>query len=150
MSKTSIEQSKRLLELGLNPESADMYYIRNWGEYYARFNEDNYIGDKVCPCWSLGALLKLLPYKFVETDKSKFSKEFVNYNSIAGDFEATFRIEFDRKEDGYRVNYSSTYCDNYGYDDNETIPSYVERKPTLFEAVYELIVWLLENEYKIN
>lgn len=58
---TSIEQSKKLLELGLNPESADMYFIRCYGNYYAHFNEEGHIGEKFGPCWSLTALFEILP-----------------------------------------------------------------------------------------
>lgn len=50
---TSIEQSQRLLELGLKPETADMYI----------FDDEVYIGkpnvDDI-PAWSLHRLLRLL------------------------------------------------------------------------------------------
>ena len=41
MNYTSIEQSKKLLKLGLNPESSDM--------------------ECGIPCWSVGALFEILP-----------------------------------------------------------------------------------------
>ena len=62
---TSIEQSKRLIELGLDVSTADMDYIpiinleneydiqvNNWNNEH----EDNWI-----PAWSLSALLELIP-----------------------------------------------------------------------------------------
>lgn len=65
---TSIEESKRLLELGIDPKSADMYY------QYAPNSEKLYIipqigspsivrlyGKECIPAWSLDGLLKLLP-----------------------------------------------------------------------------------------
>lgn len=65
---TSIEESNRLLELGINPESADMHY------QYAPNSEKLYVipqignpsivrlyGKECIPAWSLGALLELLP-----------------------------------------------------------------------------------------
>lgn len=73
---TTIEQSKRLVELGLNPKSADMFYLDNskarvpiLGEYkifsissIKHINSDELISiDMQIPCWSLGALLDVLP-----------------------------------------------------------------------------------------
>ena len=56
MNYTSKEQSKKLIELGLSPETADMYYEddisivvgHSWHERHT-------------PCWSVGALLGVLP-----------------------------------------------------------------------------------------
>lgn len=62
MAYTTIEQSKKLIELGLDPSTADMYYIF-----------DTFIGDiggvefgkpeepEDIPCWSLDALLEVIP-----------------------------------------------------------------------------------------
>ena len=51
---TTLEQSKKLLELGLKPETADMYI----------FDDEVYIGkpnvDDI-PAWSLHRLIELLP-----------------------------------------------------------------------------------------
>ena len=61
-SYTTIEQSKRLAEI-LPIESADMYY-RDW----KRATKDIRIAHvgtahkKDLPCWSLAALLKIIPY----------------------------------------------------------------------------------------
>lgn len=67
---TSIEQSKKLLELGLNHESADMtypWYIEDDGD---KFEDGHQITTPVIgkstwrgyiPCWSLAALLDVLP-----------------------------------------------------------------------------------------
>lgn len=69
---TTREQSQRLLELGLKPETADMYI----------FDDEVYIGkpniDDI-PAWSLHRLIKL--YKDVE-DTSMWSLENVNYNRL--------------------------------------------------------------------
>ena len=57
---TSIEQSQRLLELGLKPETADMYI----------FDDEVYIGkpnvDDI-PAWSLHRLLCMLDYDNAST-----------------------------------------------------------------------------------
>ena len=72
---TSREQSKKLLELGLNPETADMW----WAGYTV--DEEEKWGDKPSfekgmyqniPCWTLGALLKLIPnYQLQTQDNHK-------------------------------------------------------------------------------
>jgi len=71
MNYTTIEQSKKLLELGLNPESADMYYP--W----------DFENGKLCEipiaknlgfleCWSLGALLNLMPDILFTKEKNMY------------------------------------------------------------------------------
>ena len=61
-SYTDIEQSKKLTEI-LPLESADMYwYLATKGNPKAMFNEGyNEYGDCELPCWSLSALLDVLP-----------------------------------------------------------------------------------------
>ena len=65
MNYTSIEQSKKLVELGLNPDTADMWWIPlNWQltEYYIEVKQDCINTPKnPIPCWSLGALLEMMP-----------------------------------------------------------------------------------------
>lgn len=53
---TSIEQSKKLLELGLPAESANMVYIN--GDYLALI--DGTLEANDIPCWSVGALESLI------------------------------------------------------------------------------------------
>lgn len=69
---TTKEQSQRLLDLRLKPETADMYI----------FDDEVYIGkpniDDI-PAWSLHRLIEL--YKDVE-DISLWSLEYVNYNRL--------------------------------------------------------------------
>ncbi len=63
MQVTSIEQSKRLVELGISPNTADMTYIA--GELrkgYAPVDRDDYI-----PTWSLSRLLELMPISYQMT-----------------------------------------------------------------------------------
>ena len=60
MNYTSIEQSKKLLELGLSPETADMFYIEGSSAIginvpFVKESEMNRI-----PCWSVGALIKVI------------------------------------------------------------------------------------------
>ncbi len=69
---TSLEQSKKLMELGIDINTADMHYstwtILNEGEYILSPNQGETIeelqedyGNQVIPAWSLSALLRLMP-----------------------------------------------------------------------------------------
>lgn len=75
---TSIEQSKKLIELGIDVNTADMYYsdvpVREWidiskgthvvfkSQIFAIENLRNHeIGKGDIPAWSLSALLELIP-----------------------------------------------------------------------------------------
>lgn len=85
---TSLEQAKHLFEIGINPESADMWYgelatgiiIPIVGDYAfeMRCREAKYYLKQsykmVSPCWSLSALLELMPYDYTlqKTSDSKF------------------------------------------------------------------------------
>lgn len=65
---TTLEQSKRLLELGVKPETADMYYWYEGNPYYCPYSLK--LQDKVMPyelreedvpSWSLSRLLEMMP-----------------------------------------------------------------------------------------
>ena len=69
---TSFKQSKKLIELGIDINTADMHYstwtILNGGEYILSPNQGETIeelqedyGNQVIPAWSLSALLRLMP-----------------------------------------------------------------------------------------
>ena len=67
---TTLEQSKKLVEAGLNPNTADMYYYidelsliyddASYSDIVDLFNLDG-MDDNLTPCWSLGALIGLMP-----------------------------------------------------------------------------------------
>lgn len=89
---TTIEQSQRLLDLGLKPETADMsYYILDdepvltigMAQAYREILKGGKIVKKqnaeIIPAWSLHRLIEL--YKDVE-DTSMWSLEYVNYNRL--------------------------------------------------------------------
>lgn len=68
---TTVEQSKKLVKLGLNPDTADMHYfdrlIHNVDDKrisldsYSIALEHTYDANDILPCWSLGALMDLMP-----------------------------------------------------------------------------------------
>lgn len=59
---TSIEQSERLIELGLDVNTADMYNVPYFGSDECRYCISQPMTAPNCsPAWSLAALLKLMP-----------------------------------------------------------------------------------------
>ena len=63
---TSIEQSERLLALGLKKETADMVHyrsssIQNWGIFAKPWRNDYKGSQWYYPAWSLGRLTEMLP-----------------------------------------------------------------------------------------
>ena len=124
MNYTSIEQSKKLLELGLSPESADACYDVGAGQTKAHiecenftsyFTNDEYpeLKDRYVPCWSIGALLEMMPIEFA------LSREHI------------------KGEIKYRTSYLFEESCESGYFEGH---SYLD-------ACYKTVVWLLENNY---
>ena len=63
---TNLEQSKKLIELGFSSKTADMHY-HHYQDKTGRIRKDGDIPSFMMhtihdvPCWSLSALLKLMP-----------------------------------------------------------------------------------------
>lgn len=90
-SYTDIEQSKKLAEI-LPIESADSHYVRNITDFmgnsvegkwscpkygkpksdYASYIVQNFSSYEVIPCWSLAALLNILPKNYGRYTKSLY------------------------------------------------------------------------------
>lgn len=116
---TTIEQSKKLLELGIDRKTSDMYY---WcgsdlriGGYRAQDEELD------IPAWSLSALLELMPTK--------------DYNVC---WDLTFG-SFDN-DDNYIPKYNCSYIEA----DNVSTPMWFNEDCPL-DAAFEMVVWLKEN-----
>lgn len=91
---TDVKQSKKLAEI-LPLESADMHYA-TWtilnGEFIVSPNQGSTIedlqedyGNQIIPCWSLAALIELLPNKIVVNNENyflNFTKNNVEYRGI--------------------------------------------------------------------
>jgi len=95
---TSLEQSKKLIELGVDVDTSDMVYLRSYfedegeynllvGSYHEGYMEKDdgtliQIFDEHIPAWSLAALIDILP-RFIEFKGDKyylrFMKEYVEY-----------------------------------------------------------------------
>lgn len=127
---TSIKQSKKLLELGLNYETADMFYDgiqdlykekvynipENGSSITVRtghiITERGIKNNLLLPCWSLGALLNLIPLP-------------VLFMEITGGC-ITWVCEA-HKLDG-KIIHAKVGID-------------------IIEAIYNMMIWLLENNY---
>lgn len=60
---TSIRQSKHLIELGIDPKTADMWHSITYGMVIADrpFDGSGQPDGEFVPAWSLGALLTIVP-----------------------------------------------------------------------------------------
>lgn len=145
---TSIEQSKKLLELGLKAESADMHYgnfcskglgycsqyragltpyireVEIYEEIKKEYHIDKYDGIvawEVLPCWSVGALLELMPKMFYIEGKDDL-------------IEVALLLAKDQ------VIYEYTE-----YDDNYEV--FRSKIGNFIDCLYETVCWLLQNNY---
>ena len=83
---TSIEQSKKLIELGVDVNTADIYYdVNSYGIQSKPEVAIGKISSKDIPAWSLTALIELLPNKIVVNNEKyflHFTKNKVEYIGI--------------------------------------------------------------------
>ena len=128
MIATNLEQSKKLVELGIDTSTADMW----WSDRFVYYNptpivgiatEKNTLysfkwGNEEIPAWSLSALLELLP-PHIDSYDLNINK----YNEEWG-----------------------VYYEGYFEDFNVTYLKKVEEK-TLIDATFEMVCWLKENKY---
>ena len=145
MNYTSIEQSKKLLKLGLNLESADMswhhkrvhYEISDtWNPQLSAYKDITHpaenrlretLNQEVLPCWSVGALLELIP-KEIEYESNNYKDRYY------------FTIWHDRI---YYIGHNRRHipgCFDF------THISYGEKR-TLIEALIIMIEALIKNGY---
>lgn len=121
MNYTTIEQSKKLLELGLKPDTADMYWM-DWKRDTNSITIPNIKGvidEKDLPCWSVGALFELLPIAIWNEDT-----------------EDSFYLFFTKDND---TEYSISYNNDYENPFVET--------GELLNVLVKTIEWLLINKY---
>ena len=130
---TSLEQSKKLIELGIDINTADMHYstwtILNEGEYILSPNQGETIeelqedyGNQVIPAWSLSALLELIPPYLGEF---KDGIDFGFSKAINGKWYSAYYIKLD---------------DNGLASFNKTVTG-----DTAIDAAFEMVCWLKEN-----
>lgn len=116
---TTVEQSKKLLELGIKPETADMihYYLSN-NNPSSLIAIDKEIAKKnfhltdsqityVTPCWSLAKLFSMIPPEISDGDNKSYFRKYDSGNV------------------GYEGNYLTVVTHN----------------------IFDLIVWLIQNNF---
>ena len=122
---TSIEQSKRLIELGIDANSADMVYHKNLeGTYNLRVV--NNILEYDIPAWSLSALLELMPSYLFEFERGIDLNLYPSINRKVWLCSYMPNVIENMKTDKFK---QITHADN------------------LVDAAYEMIIWLKENNY---
>ena len=128
---TDLPQSKKLAEI-LPLESADMFY---WCGEDVRFGNYKTMDlDFDIPCWSLAALMNLLPSEF--TEKGEYS-------------ETTYRIDIRKYAltddvDIYQIAYGNYHWHEDGSCSWSDMVNSGE-KEELIDAVFQMICWLKEN-----
>ena len=75
---TSIEQSKKLLSLGLDPSTADMHYEDCTETFKLHASPSEYGYEYNIPAWSLAALLELMPLYNGRTPRLAWCKGLYN------------------------------------------------------------------------
>jgi hypothetical protein len=134
---TSINQSKKLIELGLSVDTADMWWVKHY--LIAKNQEldkpsDDEIND-VFPAWSLSALTNLLPSKF--TEKGKYSE--TTYNIDIRKYALTEDVDL------YQIAYGNYTFHEEGNSSWKDMINTGE-KENLIDAVFEMVCYLLENK----
>ena len=133
---TSIEQAKHLIKLGLNPNTADMYWSRctitdfsdgklkvSYAVEPCNISQAKHTKDDIS-CWSLGALLEAMPKEITDEYDSKGCLGMSTlYNSSWG----------------WVIYYSNADADCQALHE--------EQADTLLEATYNMVIWLLEEGY---
>lgn len=128
---TSIEQSLKIIELGIDINTADMFYSnRVGGNNYPLPIESKMnlpLLSQEIPAWSLSALLKLIPKHILRKDKIHYGQTFI----------PSFRWEI-------------TPTAIYYTDGNDIMDDvsfrYGENNMELIDAVFEMFCWSKENE----
>lgn len=132
---TDLEQSKKLAEF-LPLESADMYY--DVDSYGVRTTPEVLIASVVrkkdIPCWSLAALMNLLPSKF--TEKGKYSE--TTYNIDIRKYALTEDVDVHQIAYGNYIFYEDV---NSSWEDMIN----TGEKENLIDAAFQMIIWLKEN-----
>ena len=148
---TTIEQSKKLLEFGVDVKTADMFYadllIDNKHKYimyplesygFKTFKDTNKIESaklKFIPTWSLSSLMNLLPSEFTEIGKYSTTTYTIDIR----------KYKFTDDTDLHQIAYGNYKVYEDGSSSWKDIINTGE-KEDLLDAVFDMIVWLKENK----
>lgn len=135
---TDLEQSRKLVELGLDTTTADMYFEPSVGfrtePSEIKVGDIKYAHPRSVPAWSLSALLELMPLEIYDKQYS---------NKMPGSFR-TFEFVVNtnlRQINRYKIGYHLVSVREFG--------KYLKEcgGNTLLDAAFEMVVWLLEKGY---
>ena len=135
---TSIEQSKKLIELGIDVNTADMFFAMNGTlPVVSKYIDDGFVTavDGAIPCWSLSTLMNLLPSEF--TTENKFGK-----------YKYEIKIRKYKLTDGVNI-YQIAYGNYKWYEDgSHSWKDMINtgQKEELLDAVFDMVCWLLEDK----
>lgn len=126
MNYTTIEQSQALIEAGLNPDTADMFYNRmkseddeiDWTIHAHPLPKLRALFVEYIPCWSTGALIELLP----KTIRRKCMDYPLHIHP--------------NPDSSYDIEYNAKVIAEIGFNKN-----------SLIIAVMEMVFWLLKNGF---
>lgn len=140
MNFTTIEQSQALIEAGLNPETADMWYNyecwtgdevngshMEYGDYsdYPTCVEEE---ESILPCWSTWALIDLLPFEIC----------------IGSNKNLTYQLRFGKGKNEFWITYESQIADLKGvYIGFNTAID----KCDMADCVYKMVMFCLEKGF---
>lgn len=113
---TSLEQSNKLIELGIDVSTADMYWWYSGRRYYVEsMDDDDFNKESDIPAWSLSALLGLMP-----TDDKKDE----------------YYVDTESHSDYHTINYRNCWdgCIHSEYSEE-----------SLLDVAFEMVCWLKEN-----
>ena len=123
---TTLEQSKKLVELGLDPFTADMLYYTLTPDIPVCQKPFIFKGqDMEIPCWSLTALISLMPNKLENLSTPNTSVWLEIGNRI---------VEYRRQSN---IDQSTI--------NNDEIPSF--RGVDLITNAFDMVCWLIEENY---
>lgn len=140
---TSIEQSQKLIELGIDVNTADMMWD-DWSliddEWHIFVGYDPEIeqdyGRKCYPAWSLSALLELIPKHIKQNDGRTYKFHIFNDDGIVIQ---RWGCSYCAEDFHNRAEYLS--------DPHLKYPTnvYSDKYEDPIDAVFEMIIWLKEN-----
>lgn len=132
---TDIKQSQRLIELGIDTNTADMYY-----QWYSETASALHVGkgskklNADCPAWSLNALMNFLPSEFTEVGKYSTTTYKIKIR----------KYKFTDEVDLYQIAYGNYKLYEDGNSSWKDMINTGEEE-NLIDAAFQMLVWLKEN-----
>lgn len=118
---TSIEQSKKLIELGIDINTADMKYSPLNPDIPWVWVGKPLIEKDAIPAWSLSALERLMPFQIIKNNERFGFYQVKGFNKQG----ETYRF-------GYKTNNDSFLFETSWYND-------------VIDSAFEMVCWLKEN-----